>query len=402
VLSVVAVEGYRSLREVVIPLGRLTIVTGPNGSGKSSLYRSLRLLAECARGGAVAALAAEGGLQSTLWAGPEQIGRAVREGESPVQGTRRSGPVALRVGFASEDGFGYAADLGLPVAVPGDLGEPSLFNRDPEFKVEAVWSGAVLRSASVLAERHGPLVRTRAEDGSWLELSRALPAYFSMVSQVADPARAPELLAVRERMRAWRFYDRVRTDAEAPARGVRVGTRTVALDDDGAALAAALQTIREIGDAPAMDAAVADAFPGSRVQVEVADDGRFEMTLTQPGLLRPLRAAELSEGTLRFLVWVAALLSPRPPELVVLNEPENSLHPDLLPALGRLLVTAAARSQVVAVTHSAQLVALLAPAALDADLDLATVELAKDDFGRTTVGGQEGPLDSPAWHWPSR
>ena len=56
-------------------LGRLTVVTGPNGSGKTSLYRSLRLLAEAAQGRLVAMLAAEGGLSSALWAGPEAIGR---------------------------------------------------------------------------------------------------------------------------------------------------------------------------------------------------------------------------------------------------------------------------------------------------------------------------------------
>ena len=59
--------------------------------------------------------------------------------------------------------------------------------------------------------------------------------------------------------------------------------------------------------------------------------------MSQPGLLRPLKAAELSDGTLRYLLWIAALLSPRPPELLVLNEPETSLHPDLLPALARLI-----------------------------------------------------------------
>jgi predicted ATPase len=60
--------------------------------------------------------------------------------------------------------------------------------------------------------------------------------------------------------------------------------------------------------------------------------GRFEVRLRQHGLLRSLSAAELSDGTLRYLLWTAALLTPRPPELMVLNEPETSLHPDLLPA----------------------------------------------------------------------
>ena len=67
------------------------------------------------------------------------------------------------------------------------------------------------------------------------------------------------------------------------------------------------------------------------------DAGRFELELSAHGLLRPLVAAELSDGTLRYLLLVAALLSPRPPQLMVLNEPETSLHPDLLAPLARLI-----------------------------------------------------------------
>ena len=81
-------------------------------------------------------------------------------------------------------------------------------------------------------------------------------------------------------------------------------------------------------------------FPGAQV-VGARDDGRFAVEMHQHGLLRPLRPAELSDGTLRYLLWVAALLTPRPPELLVLNEPETSLHPDLLPALARLIAGAA-------------------------------------------------------------
>jgi predicted ATPase len=78
VLDTLAIENYRSLRRLVMPLAALNVVTGANGSGKSSLYRALRLLADSSRNGAVAALAREGGLTSTLWAGPERIGRSVR------------------------------------------------------------------------------------------------------------------------------------------------------------------------------------------------------------------------------------------------------------------------------------------------------------------------------------
>jgi len=70
-----AISGYRSLREIKVTLGALNIVTGANGSGKSSLYRALRLLADIAQGRIIQSLAAEGGLESTLWAGPEALSR---------------------------------------------------------------------------------------------------------------------------------------------------------------------------------------------------------------------------------------------------------------------------------------------------------------------------------------
>jgi predicted ATPase len=112
VITALAVENYRSLRRMVLATGRLNVVTGPNGSGKSSLYRALRLLADSARNGAVAALAREGGLESAMWAGSPDEGRSMRRGRGRplVQGGDRR---RLLLGFAGEE-FGYAIDLGVP------------------------------------------------------------------------------------------------------------------------------------------------------------------------------------------------------------------------------------------------------------------------------------------------
>src|SRR5450830_1952090 len=112
-LKTLAVANYRSINKLVVPLDRLNLVTGPNGSGKSNQYRALRLLAETAQGGVINALAREGGLDSTFWAGPETISRRMRNGEVAIEGQVRKGAKRLRLGFAGED-FSYAISLGLP------------------------------------------------------------------------------------------------------------------------------------------------------------------------------------------------------------------------------------------------------------------------------------------------
>jgi predicted ATPase len=383
-LTALAVSGYRSLRDVVVPLAGLNLVTGPNGSGKSNLYRALRLLADVAQGRAIASLAQEGGLSSVLWAGPEEIARSVKAGQYAPQGTRRKGPISLKLGFASDD-FGYAIDLGLPI--PGG----SVFDHDPEIKREVVWSGSRLRPSAVLVDRRGPFVRSRA-DGDWLMLTQGLSSFDSLMTHCADPKGTPEALLLRESIRGWRFYDHFRTDAASPARLPQIGTHTPVLGHDGRDLAAALETIRMIGDAGALAAAIDDAFPGSEVSVRVTE-GWFSVEMRQHGLLRPLGAGELSDGTLRYLLWVAALLTPRPPELLVLNEPETSLHPDLLPALGRLIRQASTRSQVIVVSHAAGLID-----ALQSQPECHAITLSKS-FGDTAV---EGSLESPRWEWPAR
>ena len=111
-IRTVAVEGYRSLRDVKLPLGQLNVITGANGSGKSSVYRSLRLLADVAQNEIIASPLARavchrrsGLVQRPLHAvfAKEPCDRAPRksEGRQPQ----------ARIGRNS---YGYSIDLGYP------------------------------------------------------------------------------------------------------------------------------------------------------------------------------------------------------------------------------------------------------------------------------------------------
>ena len=391
-IRTVAVQGYRSLRELTLPLGQLSVITGANGSGKSSVYRSLRLLADTALNSVVASLAREGGLPSTFWAGPETIARSVRQGIHNVEPLAKRNVASLKLGFGSDE-YSYSIDLGYPPPLAPPL--KTMFELDPHIKRECIWHGPLYRKASALVDRRNNFVwLSTTRDEEPVMLTQHLPDTDSMLASVADPQRAPEMLALRESVRGWRFYDHFRTDAASPARSSQIGTFTPVLHHDGSNLAAALQTIIEIRDDQALATTLQDAFPGSRLFVTV-ENGRFELQLQQHGLLRPLSAAELSDGTLRYLLLVAALLTPRPPELLVLNEPETSLHPELLPALARLILAAAANTQIIVVTHAHLLIEELSRAPLCTRLHLLK------DFGETKLEEQT-LFNKPKWVWPAR
>lgn len=389
-IKTLAIGNYRSLLNLVIPFGNLNVITGENASGKSNLYKALRLLSETAQGGVINSLAREGGLNSTFWAGPEKISERMRKGEVEIQGGPKQKAARLRLGFTGDD-FGYSISLGLPI--PGNLG-PTAFAYDPEIKRECIWAGNAYRPASALVDRSGAVIKVR-QNRSWEVIAQHASNFESIFSQVVDPTKAPEIVALKEQIRGWRFYDHFRSDAEAPARLPQLGTRTPVLHHDGRDLAAALQTIVEIGDVKALDDAISDAFPGASLSISVQEDGRFNINFRQEGLLRPLSGSELSDGTLRYLLWVAALLTPRPPPLMVLNEPETSLHPDLLPALARLIINAATSTQVWVISHANRLINTLERAAECNSLHL------NKSLGQTQIAGQ-GMLDEPLWQWPDK
>ena len=182
-------------------------------------------------------------------------------------------------------------------------------------------------------------------------LLRELATSEGVLSQLREPHLFPELSILRMEMAQWRFYHHFRSDRLSPLRRPQIGVRTLVLSHDGNDLAAALQTIIEVGDEAQLRGEIARAFNGASLIIDHGK-GRFTILLQMPGLTRPLEVTELSDGTLRYLCLLAVLMSPSPPTLLALNEPETSLHPDLLDGLAQMIVRASNNSQLLVTTHS--------------------------------------------------
>lgn len=346
IVQEVHAANYRSLRSIRFPIGRLTVFVGANGVGKTNLYRVLQLLQAAAAGALSRELAVEGGMESAHWAGQRRVGELAR--------------ITLSAAFAADEAApNLAYSYEVTVGVPSPCG-PGAFSLEPQIKEEALRFHHRGRSPKLL-ERKGPAAMARDTDEKRIEISRKLLLSETALGAFDEPQRFPEVHAIRRAMLDWRFYHSLRTDTDSVLRRPCLAVTSPTLASDGSNLAAVFATLVHIRrDSVDLDAAIADAFPGAFLSVpSPGREASFGMVLPDHPK-RVFQAAELSDGTLRYLALAGALLALRLPAFMAFNEPESSLHPDLLEPLARLIVKASERTQVWLVTHSERLAAALA------------------------------------------
>ncbi len=340
------VSGYRSIRQIRLNLRQLNLLTGPSGCGKGNLYRALLLLSKAARGDLARAIAGEGGMPAVLWAG-------VRKRFGARDELQR-----VKWAIRTEE-FGYELECGLPDSAPSDAGDDrhplalpaSRFLSDPEVKTETARAGSVL-----VLERNGPMASLRNSGHRMTPYPLALNPSESALSSVEKVHLYPEVSSLKAEIHGWRFHPQFEIGAGSAPRRPQTAVLTPVLSRDASDLAAALETIVEIGDAELLREAVDRAFPGARLEV-AAEHQRFRVLMHMPGVLRPLDACELSGGALRYLCLVAALLTPQPPGLLAMREPETGIHPDLIPAVAHLIASASKQTQVWITSNSEALAA---------------------------------------------
>jgi predicted ATPase len=278
-------------------------------------------------------------MDSVLWAGVRRKHDAAR--------------VCLAVELADDataQSFEYEIEVGIVQPISG-----AGFSLEPQVKLEKLTLISGRRPVTLL-ERGGPSGFVRDEDGKKRSFGTSLLATETALGSLQDAVRFPEIQIVRQAMAAWRFHHDFRTDAGSALRRPCLAVTTPTLSSDGSDLAAVFATLKHIRqDTVDLDEAVAGAFPGSRLVIpEPGREASF-------GLIHPeypkrvFEASELSDGTLRYLALAGALLAYRLPPFIALNEPETSLHPDLMEPLARMIVRASERTQVWLVTHSERL-----------------------------------------------
>ncbi len=344
-LKRMTIDGYRSLRNFRLTLSpTVTVLMGPNGAGKTNVYSAMRLLQSAALGRLAPHVAGEGGMAEILWAGEWK--------------TRERARVALTAEF---DDYHYHLALGPNEVLPdGEYTLDSLahmFPHDSQIKEERVTLGA--RGATVMCQRDHDALSLRDQSGSLAVHPGGLDDAESVLAQIREPGVYPELVMLGQTIAGWRFCHDFRTDDDAPARRRQVGVRTPVLSEDAHDLVSALMTIHALGDAEALVSTLDRVVPNWQFMRD--DEARVWLSYVPDPheLCRRFSLRNASDGMIRFLCLAALLLSPRPPHLLVLNEPENSLHPDLYEPLSRLIAIAGRHGQILVTTHARPFAELL-------------------------------------------
>jgi predicted ATPase len=335
------INGYRSLADVQWQPERLNVLIGPNGSGKSNVLRALQTLSTAATGGLSKLVQRDGGMERLVWDGQkEDIRFQVRL--SPADETRDE----------NRDSLTYQLELNrIGLSSSYRIKNEFLFNF---YKMETGESNQPFK----LLQRtpHNAVVFDPQERGLKANEDELNEAE-SLLSVAGGPLSVNfHVRDFRKGLSGWKIYEDVHTNRDAEMRQAAVTRNETTVDPNGQNLISVLHTLystdREFKNELnlAMKAAFGDEF--EELVFPPAADQRIQLRVRWRSLKREQSAADLSDGTLRFLFLIAVLANPNPPSLIAIDEPESGLHPSMLPIIAEYARDASLRSQIILTTHS--------------------------------------------------
>jgi predicted ATPase len=330
------VQGFKSLKDATWEPGRLNVLIGPNGSGKSNLLSAISFLQNAARGDLAQEILRQGGISPLLWDGQ------AREITWDVRASSRS--------FERHDlpSMGYKIQL-------NRLGETSSYRI--EYEDLALYPESL--NMGVLTRETGRIVTVGASGHSRSAPAGSIRDEQTLLSTFAAPFDNPEVVLFRDSLIGWSIYQDIRVGQTAPLRQSTVARVEDRISPDGQNLIPVLHTLytgnREFKRS--LDAAMSAAFGRDYEELVFppAADQHIQLRIRWKSLRTEQSAANLSDGTLRFLLLIAIFATPNPGDVIALDEPETGLHPSMLPIVAELAAEAAQRTQVILSTHSADL-----------------------------------------------
>ncbi len=330
----------------------MNVLIGPNASGKSNLLRAMELLRTAGTGDLDGAVVQQGGIGQILWAN-EVFGKLawgldmeirkawIQYPLPPQQLDSFSYELLLRpLGFGT--GFRIEREV---------LRGYSQATKDPEFKyLERDEKSAVLFNS----------------DGERIGASpEQVDTAQTILSQTSKLLSTPEISFFHKQLESWRIYHALNVDQDSPARRAVITRRERILAHDGQNLPSVLHTLytsnkdfkTRINNA--MRAAFGHEFEG--LEFTPAEDQRVQMRVQWRSFKTPHSAANLSDGTLRFLMLLAILVNDSRGGVLAIDEPETGLHPSMLPIIAELAAEASRTSQIIFSTHSPEFLTAIGP-----------------------------------------
>lgn len=353
-----------------IPLTPLNVLIGPNGSGKSNLIEGIELLRALPTGFA-SAIRAGGGVREWLWKGenPASVGRveASLDRASLSQrlngGLREGEPPGLdyKLAFAAlEQRFELTEEVVEDEFPPSGKSDDlrSYYRLQGGDSVVNGRRNGELRASPVLGSNLSMLGEI-FKDGRHLD-RKSLRSDESILMQLKDPFVYPELTELGlkfgqiQTFREWT----IGRDAE-----VRKPQPTDLPADfllpDSRNLGLILNQLEHSAAWSEFNGYLSRFLPRFQRFSTRIEGGTVQFYLHEDGMKAPIPATRLSDGTIRFMAILAQLLSPTPPPLICMEEPELGLHPDAIALLASLLQEASTRTQLIVTTHSDILISAL-------------------------------------------
>lgn len=327
-----SVSNYRALRDIQLrPLSPLTAFLGPNGSGKSTIFDVFAFLSECFSVGLRKA-----------W---DRRGR-FRE----LRSRNADGPIVIELKYRERPkSLGASRVITYHLAI--DEGPRGPFVAEEWLQWRRGQTGRPFRFLD-FRNGEGEVISGEAPDEQDRRQSERLSSpELLAVNTLGQFASHPRVSALRRFITGWYLSyltaDSTRTTPEAGPQE--------RLSETGDNLPNVIQYLKEQHEPRLNDIlrVLSRRVPRlERVDAEFMADGRLLLQIKDAPFDRPILSRFASDGTLKLLAYLAVLYDPDPPQLIGIEEPENHLHPRLLPELAEECRIASARSQLMVTTHS--------------------------------------------------